>query len=375
MAKEKKGKKIGKWILWGLLALAAIVIVAQVINKGRDKGHSYALVTPVASDSVVMSTVLTGAIEARDEVKVKPEMNGIISELLHLPGDYVQAGDLIAKLSIVPDVASIQNAASRVESARVKLKQFREVYQRDKVLFEQEILPREQFEASQANLQNAEIELNIAEESLQLVSTGSSSRTAQKNNTLVRATVSGTILEQPVKVGNTVIQANAFNEGTTIVSIADLHDLLFVGKVNESDVNKVRTGAPVIIHVGALKNQSFNATIEYVSPKGVDTNGTILFEVKAALSPDNLEGIKAGFSANAEVVLEQVSGVMTIPESAVNYRGDKAYVFVSKNGGNTENDFTEQEVTLGISDGLKVEVKSGLTGTEQLRGNRLGIEK
>ena len=375
MAKEKKGKKIVKWILWGLLALVAIIVVAQVIRKGQDKGNTYELVTPVANDSVVMSTILTGAIEARDEVKVKPEMNGIVSELLHLPGDYVNAGDLVAKLSIVPDVASIQNAASRVETARVKLKQFKEVYQRDKVLFEQAILPREQYETSEANLKSAEIELNIAEETLQLVSTGSSSSTAQKNNTLVRATVSGTILEQPVKVGNTVIQANSFNEGTTIVSIADLRDLLFVGHVNETDVNKVRPGAEVIIHVGALKDRKFNATIEYVSPKGIETSGTILFEVKAALAADNLEGIKAGFSANAEVVLDKASGVMTIPESAVTYRGDKAYVYVSKNQGNTDHDFTEQEVTLGISDGLKVEVKSGLTGTEQLRGNRLALDK
>lgn len=375
MAKEKKGKKIGKWILWSLLALVAIIIVAQVIMKGRDRGNNYELVTPVTNDSVVMSTILTGAIEARDEVKVKPEMNGIVSELLHLPGDYVNAGDLVARLSIVPDVASIQNAASRVESARVRLKQTKEVYERDKVLFEREILPREQFETSEANFRNAEIELNIAEESLQLVSTGSSSRTAQKNNTLVRATVSGTILEQPVKVGNTVIQANAFNEGTTIISIADLRDLLFVGKVNESDVNKVHPGAEVIIHVGALKGRTFNATIEYVSPKGIETSGTILFEVKAALAPDDLEGIKTGFSANAEVVLSKSTGVMTIPESAVTYRGDKAFVYVSKSGGNTDQDFTEQEVTLGISDGLKVEVKSGLTGTEQLRGNRLGMDK
>lgn len=373
MAKEKKGKKIGKWILWGLLVVVAIVVIAQVVSKGRDKGNAYELVSPVATDSVVMSTVLTGAIEARDEVKVKPEMNGIISELLHLPGDYVNAGDLVARLSIVPDVSTIQNAASRVESARVRLKQSQEVFERDKVLFEQEILPREQYETSEANLKNAEIELNIAEESLQLVSTGSSSRTAQKNNTLVRATVSGTILEQPVKVGNTVIQANSFNEGTTIVSIADLNDLLFVGNVNESEVNKVRPGAEVLIHVGALKGRTFHATIEYVSPKGVDKSGTILFEVKAALANDNLDGIKAGFSANAEVVLQKASGVMTIPESAVTYRGDKAYVYVSQGGGNTEQDFTEQEVTLGISDGLKVEVKSGLKGTEQLRGNRLGV--
>lgn len=373
MAKEKKGKRLSKWLLLSILALVVIGVVATVLTKGKDKGNTYELVTPTATDDVVLSTVLTGAIEARDEVKVKPEMNGIISELLHLPGDYVEAGDLVARLSIVPDIATIQNAATRVESARVKLSQLREVYDRDKVLYDQQILPLEQYEASRTNLRSAEIELNSAQENLQLASTGSSSSTAKKNNTLVRATVSGTILEQPVKVGNTVIQANSFNEGTTIISIADLRDLLFVGKVNESDVNKVRAGAEVIIHVGALKGQSFSATIEYVAPKGVEESGAVLFEVKAALSPDHLEGIKAGFSANAEVVLDKAAGVMTIPESAVTYVGDKAFVYVSKNGGNTDADFEEREVSLGISDGLKVQVKSGLKGTEQLRGNRLGM--
>ena len=369
MGREKKSKGIGRWLLWGLVAIAVIAIVATVLVKGQPKGASYQLVTPTTGDTVVFSTVLTGSIEARDEVKVKPEMNGIVSELLHLPGDYVEAGDLVARLSIVPDVANIQNAASRVESARVRLKQLEEVLKRDELLYEQQILPKEKLEASQANYKNAEIDLNIAEETLQLVSTGSSSSTAKKNNTMVRATVSGTILEQPVKVGNTVIQANAFNEGTTIISIADLKDLLFVGEVNESDVNKVKVGAEVQIHVGAIKGHTYHATIEYVSPKGVDKNGTILFEVKAALDSTDIEDIKVGFSSNAEVVLAKSEGVMTIPESAVVYRGDQTFVMVSKKGGSKEEDFTEQEVKLGISDGLKVEVKSGLTGKEQLRGN------
>lgn len=371
MAEKKKGKKRGKWILWVLLGIVVLGIIIAVISKGKGRESSYQLLSVTANDTVVMSTILTGAIEARDEVKVKPEMNGIISELLHVPGDYVEAGDLVARLSIVPDVATIQNAAAKVESSRVRTSQLKEVFERDKALYEEGILPKEQFEASDANYKNAEIELSIAEETLQLVSTGSSSSTAQKNNTLVRATVSGTILEQPVKVGNTVIQANAFNEGTTIISIADLRDLLFVGDVNESDVNKVHPGDQVVIHIGALKDQTFSAIIEYVSPKGVEKNGTILFEVKAALSQDHLEGIKAGFSSNAEVVLEKAEGVMTIPESAVYYRDGKSYVMVSNNGGNKDGDFKETEVELGVSDGLKVEVKSGLTGTEQLQGNRV----
>lgn len=360
-------------ILWVVAALVVVAVIATVLTKGKDKGNSYEVVTPTQNDSIIKSTVLTGSIEPRDEILVKPQMNGIVSELHHLPGDFVHSGDLVARIQMVPDVGTVQNAAARVESAEVRLKQMKEIYERDKQLFDQNILPKEQYERSLADYKSAEIEFNSAEETLQLVTKGSSARTEKQNNTLVRATVSGTILEQPVKVGTNVIQANNFNEGTTIVSIADLTDLLFIGEVNESDVNKLNVGAQVIIRVGALKERTFPAVVEYVSPKGVVKNGTVLFEVKAALTGDDLTGIKAGFSSNAEVVLDSKYDVLSIPESAVSYRGKKTYVFVANNGGNKEADFTEQEVELGISDGLKVEVISGLKGNEKLRGNRLSL--
>lgn len=374
MATQKKGKKILRTILWIVAAIVVVGIISTVLTKGKNKGNSYEIVTPVQNDSVIKSTVLTGSIEPRDEVKVKPQMNGIVAELLHLPGDFVQAGDLVARIQMVPDVGTVQNAASRVESAGVRLEQFKEVYQRDKQLFDQNILPKEQYERSLADYKSAEIEYNSAQETLQLVTKGSSARTAKQNNTLVRATVTGTILEQPVKVGTNVIQANNFNEGTTIVSIADLTDLLFIGEVNESDVNRVSVGANVVIKIGAIKERTFPAVVEYVSPKGVVKSGTVLFEVKAALTGSDLSGIKAGFSSNAELELDSRKNVMTIPESAVTYRGDKTFVYISKDGGNSENSFTEQEVTLGLSDGLKVEVISGLKGDEKLRGNRLSLE-
>lgn len=374
MATQKKGKKILRTILWIVAAVVVVGIISTVLTKGKNRGNSYEIVTPVQNDSIIKSTVLTGSIEPRDEVKVKPQMNGIVAELLHLPGDFVEAGDLVARIQMVPDVGTVQNAASRVESAGVRLQQMKDVYQRDKQLFDQNILPKEQYERSLADYKSAEIEYNSAQETLQLVTKGSSARTAKQNNTLVRATVSGTILEQPVKVGTNVIQANNFNEGTTIVSIADLTDLLFIGEVNESDVNKVSVGAKVVIKIGAIKERTFPAVVEYVSPKGIIKSGTVLFEVKAALTSSDLSGIKAGFSSNAELELDSRRNVMTIPESAVTYRGDKTFVYISKDGGNSENSFTEQEVTLGLSDGLKVEVISGLKGDEKLRGNRMSLE-
>lgn len=369
---KKRAKKWPKILLWVVLGLAIIGVIATAIVKSQGKTKElYEEVTPTANDSIVKSTVLTGSIEPRDEILVKPNMNGIIAELNHLPGDFVQEGELIAKIQMVPDVAMVQSAASRVDAARVDLKRTEEVYNRDKSLYDQKILAKETYETSLANYRRAKIEYNSAVEQLDLTRTGSSASTSKRNNTLVFATVTGTILEQPVKVGSRVTMANNFSEGTTVVSIADLTDLLFIGNVNESDVNNVSVGSPVTIHVGALKDKTYHAVVEYVSPKGKDTSGTILFEVKAAISGDDLSALKAGFSSNAEVEMAHKTGVLTIPEATVTYEGDKSFVFVKGNKG----EYEKQEVTLGLSDGIKVEVLSGLTGDETLRGNLMKQKK
>lgn len=363
---KKRAKKWPKILLWVVIGLAIIGVIATAIVKSQGKTKElYEEVTPTANDSIVKSTVLTGSIEPRDEILVKPNMNGIIAELNHLPGDFVQEGELIAKIQMVPDVAMVQSAASRVDAARVDLKRTEEVYNRDKSLYDQKILAKEAYETSLANYRRAKIEYSSAVEQLDLTRTGSSASTSKRNNTLVFATVTGTILEQPVKVGSRVTMANNFSEGTTVVSIADLTDLLFIGNVNESDVNNVTVGSPVTIHVGALKDKTYHAVVEYVSPKGKDTSGTILFEVKAAISGDDLSALKAGFSSNAEVEMAHKTGVLTIPEATVTYEGDKSFVFVKGSKG----EYEKKEVTLGLSDGIKVEVLSGLTGDETLRGN------
>lgn len=363
---KKRAKKWPKILLWVVIGLAIIGVIATAIVKSQGKTKElYEEVTPTANDSIVKSTVLTGSIEPRDEILVKPNMNGIIAELNHLPGDFVQEGELIAKIQMVPDVAMVQSAAARVDAARVDLKRTEEVYKRDKSLYDQQILAKETYETSFANYRRAKIEYDSAVEQLDLTRTGSSASTSKRNNTLVFATVTGTILEQPVKVGSRVTMANNFSEGTTVVSIADLTDLLFIGNVNESDVNNVTVGSHVTIHVGALKDKTYHAVVEYVSPKGKDTSGTILFEVKAAISGDDLSALKAGFSSNAEVEMAHKTGVLTIPEATVTYEGDKSFVFVKGSKGQYE----KKEVTLGLSDGIKVEVLSGLTGDETLRGN------
>ena len=369
MEKKKKNSGLLKTILWILAILIVIGVFAAIFTKNKAKGDTYELLSATQGDTVVRSSVLTGAIQPRDEVLVKPQMNGIVAELLHLPGDMVEEGDLVARIKMVPDVAQVQSALSQVERARVALRTAKDVYDRDRELFDQNILAKEKYEQSKGSYDQAVIDLASAQEQYELAAKGSSASTAKTNNTLVRATVTGTILEQPVKVGTSVIMANSFNDGTTIVSIADLNDLLFIGDVNESDVNDLEVGAKVVIKVGAIPDQTYAATVEYVSPKGVDKNGTIFFEVKAAIDPSNLSGLRAGLSSNAEVELERRDGVTTIPESAVTYKDGKAVVYVAKTGSGEESDFEEKEIKLGLSDGLKVEVLEGLTGSEQLRGN------
>lgn len=371
MEKKKKKSSTLRTILWILAIVLVLGIITAVLTKNRTKGDTYELVTPTPNDTIIRSSVLTGAIQPRDEILVKPQMSGIVAELLHQPGDMVEEGTLIARIKMVPDMASVQNALSQVERARVALRTSKDIYERDKALYDDGILAKEKYEQSKGAYDQSVIDLSSAQELYELASKGSSASTAKQNNTLVRATITGMILEQPVKVGTSVIQANNFNEGTTIVSIADLNDLLFVGDVNESDVNSVKVGAKVVIRVGALPDNTYSATIEYVSPKGVDKNGTIFFEVKAAIDPTNLEGLRAGLSSNAEVELERREGVVSIPESTVTYRNGKPYVFISQSGSGEEKDFREREVTLGLSDGLKVEVIKGLEGSEKIRGNKL----
>ena len=363
LMKPKKHRKRNLVILILVLILVVATIIVAVV-KGRKPSTQYEEVAVSVNDTITKTSILTGSIEPRDLVQLKPQISGIVSELYKLPGDTVLAGDIVAKLSVVPDVGQVQAAGARVESARLAEQQAKEIYEREKGFYQQKVSSKEQFEKVQNEYERAQVELKAAIDNLEIARTGSSASTRKSNSTQVRATVSGTILEQPVKVGQSVIQSNNFNDGTTIASVANLKDLLFVGKVNESDVSKIEKGMEVVIRAGALPDISYKGVIEYVSPKGTETNGAVMFEVKAAILPDpELDKVKAGFSSNAEVVLEKREGITTIPEKCIVYEGDKSYVYVKKGS-----EYKKQEVEPGISDGLKTEIISGLNPKDVVRG-------
>ncbi len=364
-------KKIFRIILWSLVGLVFIVTFVYLFLNSREKVACYELVSPTVG-SVERTTVLTGKIEPRDEIEIKPQISGIISEILVEAGDQVNDGDIIARIRVIPEQAQLSSAENRVEVARISLEEARQTFERTKTLYEKKYESRERFEADRAAYDRAVKELDQARDQLTIVRDGVSSANAQNSNTLVRSTVTGLVLEVPVKVGSSVIQANTFNDGTTIAKVADMTDLIFKGKVDETEVDLLNEGMPVRISVGAVNGSDYPAVIEKIAPIATEDNGTNTFEVKAAIDVANAGKLRAGYSANATVILEKAENVLTIPERVVEYSGDSAFVYVLKGAADKQpQDFDRQAVSTGVSDGLTVELKdSAITADSRLRGNK-----
>lgn len=341
-------------------------------QKSRPKVVQYTIVTAQKGD-IQKSTVATGKVEPRNEILIKPQMSGIISEVYKEAGDMVKAGDIIAKIQVVPDMVNLSSAESRVERAKLAANQSRSNYERDLKLYQNDVISREEFEKVELQYKNDEEELRAATDNLSLVRTGITQSSAQTSNTLVRSTVDGTILDIPVKVGNSVIQTNNFNDGTTVASVADLSDMLFIGKIDETEVGRLTSGMPIEITIGAIQGRTIPANLEYISPKGTEESGAILFEMKAALKiPEDLF-IRAGYSANANIILDKREQVLTIPESSLEFSGDSAFVYMVKN--EEPQEFERHFVKIGLSDGINIEVTEGLKENDRIRGSEIIEER
>lgn len=360
----KKFFKIVLWVLVGVLFVGTFVFLYK--NSQPDK-VSYSIVVP-ETGNIERTTVLTGKIEPRDEINIKPQISGIITEINVEPGDVVKEGDIIAKIKVIPEASQLSSAQSRVESARISLEDAKAKYERNKGLYEKKIVSREEYETSQTTWQQAVRELDAANDAYNIVREGVSKYNASESNTLVRATIGGLILDVPVKVGSSVIQANTFNDGTTVATIADMSNLIFKGKVDETEVGQLRVGMPMSITIGALPEATPHAVIEYIAPKGTEENGANTFEIKAALEIDSVSGLRAGYSANATVSLSKSSNVLTVPEGVVEFSGDSTFVFILTDS-MPEQKFERVHVTTGASDGIKIEIKEGLDSIAKLRGD------
>jgi len=364
-------KKVFKIVMLVVLAGAVVWTFWFLWQKSRPVIKKYE-VEIVKIGDIEKRTVATGKVEPRNEVLIKPQMSGIIAEVYKEAGDKVNAGDVIAKIKVIPDMMSLNSAESRVTMAQIAFDQTKKNYERDAKLYSNKVISREEFEKTDLQYNNGKEELKSAKDNLSLTRDGITSNTKAISNTLVRSTVTGTILDVPVKVGNSVIQSNNFNDGTTIATVANMSDMLFVGKLDETEVGKIIVGMPMSITIGALQDQKLTATLEYVSPKGKEENGAIMFEMKAAVKVPSNVFVRAGYSANAEIVLTKQDRVITIPESCIEFGGDTAFVYVmTKKDPQT---FVKKQVKIGLSDGIKIEVKSGLKAKDSIRGAEI-LEK
>ena len=358
-------KKFGKILMITLIALVFLGTFGYLFKRSQPKEVHYQELTASKRD-ISKGTVVTGKIQPRDEVNVKPQLNGIVAEVYKKAGETVQQNEIIAKLKVIPDMSQLASAQSRVRLSEVNLKQAQTNHEREKKLFDQKLVSADEYEKVLQALQQAQEEHAIAQETLEIVRDGVASSNKSGSTTLIRSTISGLILDVPVKVGNSVTMSNTFNDGTTIATVANMNDLIFDGNIDETEVGRLHIGLPVRITVGALQDLSFDAFLEYIAPKAKESNGANLFEIKASVKVPEDVTIRSGYSANAEIVLQEVKDVLSIPESAIQYEGDQTYVLIKE-----ADTYVRRDVETGLSDGVNIEIKSGLQDGDTVRGPQI----
>ncbi len=367
-------KKILKYLLFIGLGLLFVWTMWFLYKKSNPEPDAFST-EKAKKNNVIKKTVANGKIVPRKEILIKPVVSGIIRELFIEAGDVVKKDQPLARIQIVPNMMELSSAEQRVNSANIGTQNAQTTYDRNKPLADKGVISASEMQGYDLALKNAKQELAAAEEALKVVRDGISNKSA--GNTMVRSTIDGMILDVPVKEGNSVIERNNFNEGTTIAAVADMGDLIFQGKVDESEVGKVKLKMPVVLTVGAIESAKWDAELEYIAPKGVEENGAIQFEIRAAVKLKDGESLRSGYSANADIVLDRRDSVLTVPESIVtfNNKGDSAFVFVKNPGGTGEEAWKKTYVKTGLSDGINLEVLGGIDATTELKGAKIEEKK
>ena len=359
----KKYVKIALLVIVALIFLGTFVFLYQ---KSQPKETVYNTEKAEIAD-LKRTTVATGKIEPRDEILIKPQISGIIDEVYKEAGQTVKKGEVIAKVKVIPELGQLNSAESRVRLAEINAKQGEIDFARMQKLYTDKLISSEEFEKSEVAVKQVREELQTAKDNLEIIKEGITKNSASFSSTLIRSTIDGLILDVPVKAGNSVIMSNTFNDGTTIATVANMNDLIFRGNIDETEVGRLREGIPVKITLGALQNMIFDAQLEYISPKGVEENGANQFEIKAAIAaPDSVQ-IRSGYSANAEIVLDRAQKTLAVPESTIEFNGDSTFVYVMTDSVPVQK-FELRPIQVGMSDGIKIAIKSGISAQDKIRG-------
>lgn len=332
-----------------------------VYQKTEKPGETFETDSTFVTN-IEKKTVATGSINPRKEIEIKSQVSGIVEKLFVEPGDNIKYGQLIAKIKIIPDVVALNNAEANLKETVINFKNAEKELKRQKKLFDQKVISEFDYNQFLLTYNLNKQQVDAAESNLQLIKEGASKKSGAVSN-LVRSTVAGMILDVPVKEGNFVIETNTFNDGTTIASVANMNEMIFEGKVDEAEVGKLTEGMELKLTVGALDSVEFVANLEYISPKGVEEEGAIQFEVRASIELQTEHFLRAGYSANADIVLERKDNVLALKESNITFKDDKAYVELMTG----EQKFEKREIKTGLSDGINIEILSGLTKNDLVK--------
>jgi len=353
-----------KTLIFGGIAVALIAVLLWFAKKNSKSPIQYETETPFKTN-IVRKTVATGKVIPLEEAEIKPKVSGIIEKIYVEEGAEVKIGDLIATIRVVPNVQSLNSAQGNVKTAQLRYDNTKILFDRNKGLFEKGVISRQEFETAELNFNSAKQDLNNSRNNLQIIQKGSASGMGKTANTYVKAEISGTILEIPVRKGNQVIESNTFNAGTTIATIADMTKMIFEGKVDEAEVGKIKNGTVLEVSLGAIEKKKYPAKLNFIAPKGTEENGAVQFKIKGDVTLDDEFFVRAGYSANADIVLEKKDSVLSIKEALLQFdkKTEKPYVDV-KIG---DQEFEKREVELGISDGINVEIISGVTLEDEIK--------
>lgn len=352
-----------KTIIFSIIGIAFIAVLIMFAKKNNQKNEVFET-EKAFKITIVDKTVATGKVIPLEEVEIKPQISGIIDKIYVEEGADIKKGDLIAKVRVVPNEQALVGARGRVKKAQLELDNSKVIYDRNKKLFETGVISRKEIESFELNYNQAQEDVQNAKNDYDIIQRGFTG-SGGSANTNIRATTSGMILEIPVKEGYQVIQSNNFNEGTTIASIADMTKMIFEGKVDEAEVGKLEEGSAIEVALGAIDEKKFPAILNFIAPKGTEENGAVQFKIKADVTLDEGYFVRAGYSANADIVLEKKDSVLSIKESLLQFdkKTEKPYVEI-KIG---DQEFERKELELGISDGINVEIISGVTSEDDIK--------
>ena len=356
-------KKVFKYIIIAAILFGVLYATVFFIKSNSKPAVQYDTETALIT-SIEMKSVATGKVIPEDEVEIKPQISGIIQTLYVEEGDNVKTGDLLAKVKVVPNEQSLNSAKGRLANTKILMENAKIEFNRNKGLFEKEIISQQDFQNAELNYSRAKQDVANADSDLQIIKLGSAGGSATAN-TNIRATVSGTVLEMPIKEGDQVVESNTFNNGTTIAIIADLSKMIFEGKVDEAEVGKLKIGMPLSVNLGAIQDKEFEARLKFIAPKGNEEQGAVQFKIEGDVYLDDDFFVRAGYSANASLVLERKDSILAISEALLQFdkKTEEPYVEIQVK----DQEFERKDIKTGISDGINVEILSGITIEDNIK--------